>query len=383
MRSVQIAIVLLLVTNVAFAEVESPEQQALRVLNHHRSLAGLGEVVLDPTLSEGCREHASYMLQNRDTEAMVGLNAHTQRPGLPGASAAGAACGEAADLFPGVSDLGTAVEGWLAGFYHRRPMLEPGLQRIGVGYARLPDGTLMAALQFAKSAPGTRGWPVRYPASNQVGVPLEYSNEIPNPVPKGAIGGYPITLQFPAFDKVTDVTAKLTDQAGNSVPFFLSDPEHPATSFGQFGVICVIPKGALDAHRTYTIRIDATWKGTPGTWTWSFTTLSRRRIDATNEADILGAVRVPSLVVGTVTHGGLLDRDTVFLSIGGRADGPYKLLSVVMPLAVWKQLAGKARPASFKGKRIEVQAAPQFVQRTYMNLTIKTAAQLRLIASSK
>jgi hypothetical protein len=67
-------------------------------------------------------------------------------------------------------------------------------------------------------------------------------------------GGYPITLQFPPFDKVTDVIAKLTDATGNSVQFFLSDPEHPATSFGQFGVICLIPKQSLQAQHAYTVR---------------------------------------------------------------------------------------------------------------------------------
>ena len=51
-------------------------------------------------------------------------------------------------MFPGVSDLGVAIDAWMAGMYHRRPMLDPQLERIGVGYARLPDGMLMAALRF-------------------------------------------------------------------------------------------------------------------------------------------------------------------------------------------------------------------------------------------
>ena len=55
------------------------------------------------------------MLQNQGTDAMVGLNPHTQRSNLPGASAAGAACAKAADLFLGVSDLGVgSTSGWPA-----------------------------------------------------------------------------------------------------------------------------------------------------------------------------------------------------------------------------------------------------------------------------
>jgi hypothetical protein len=30
-----------------------------------------------------------------------------------------------------------AIDVWMAGMYHRRPMLDPQLERIGVGYARL------------------------------------------------------------------------------------------------------------------------------------------------------------------------------------------------------------------------------------------------------
>jgi uncharacterized protein YkwD len=41
---------------------------------------------------------------------------------------------------PGVSDLGVAIEAWMASMYHRRPMLDRRLERIGVGYARLTDG---------------------------------------------------------------------------------------------------------------------------------------------------------------------------------------------------------------------------------------------------
>jgi len=51
---------------------------------------------------------------------MVGLEAHKQRPNLPGATADGAACGKAADLFAGVQDLEVAVDAWMSGLYHRR-----------------------------------------------------------------------------------------------------------------------------------------------------------------------------------------------------------------------------------------------------------------------
>src|SRR6476659_1657340 len=107
------------------------------------------------------------MVQNQGSDAMAGLNPHTQRSDLPGASAAGAACAKAADLYPRVSDLGVAIDAWMAGLYHRRPMLDPQLERIGVGYARLPDGMLTAALRFENATRRRGGWPVAYPADKQ------------------------------------------------------------------------------------------------------------------------------------------------------------------------------------------------------------------------
>ena len=95
-------------------------------------------------------------------------------------------------------------------------------------------------------------WPVEYPTDKQTDVPLDYGAEFPNPIPNHGGGGYAITLQFPPFDKVTGVTAKLTDATGNPVEFLLSDPEHPATSFGQYGVICLIPKQPL-SHSMRTV----------------------------------------------------------------------------------------------------------------------------------
>ena len=92
----RIALLVLLITGVPQAKAEPPDEQALRLLNHHRQIARLTPVKLDRQLSAGCMEHAYYMVQNQGTDAIVGLNPHTLRSNLPGASAAGAACAKAA-----------------------------------------------------------------------------------------------------------------------------------------------------------------------------------------------------------------------------------------------------------------------------------------------
>src|SRR6201986_3997060 len=374
------ALLILLIANTAQAHAETADEQALRLVNHYRQAAGLTPVKLDQALSAGCMEHANYMVQNQGTEAMAGLNAHTQRSNLPGASAPGAACAKAADLFPKVADLRVAIDGWMAGMYHRRPMLDPQLERIGVGYAQLPDGMLTAALRFENATRKRGGWPVAYPADKQADIPLDYGAEVPNPIPNHGTGGYPITLQFPPFDKVTGVSAALSDARGNAVAFFLSDPEHPATSFGQYGMICLIPKQSLQAQQGYSVRIDATWKGKAGSWKWSFSTVALRAVDAADDGAVAGAINIASLVHGTVTSGGMRGGEAIFLQLAAAKEGRYKSLSVIVPLAVWRQIAGAAEPGSFKGKVIEVQTTPQVAAGKYVNMKISGATQLRVVS---
>ena len=166
------------------------------------------------------------------------------------------------------------------------------------------------------------------------------------------------------------VTAKLNDAKGKPVKFFLSDPEHPATSFGQFGVICLIPKLSLQPQHTYSVRIDATWKGKLGTWKWSFSTVSLRGIEASDDRAVAGAINVASLVHGTVTRGGIRNSETVLLELAAGDGSRYKMLSVIIPIAVWRQIAGTADPGSFKGKIIEVQTTPRVAEGKYVNMRI-------------
>ncbi|HEY5938490.1 MAG TPA: CAP domain-containing protein [Kofleriaceae bacterium] len=355
-----------------------PDDDVLARVNTYRKIAGLAPVKLDAKLSQGCMEHAKYMLLNDGTPAMEGLAAHKQDPSRPGATPAGAACGKAADLFPGVSDLETAVDAWMGGLYHRRPILNPTLERIGVGYAKKPNGSLMAALMFVDGKAPPERWPVAYPAKDQTGVPLEFGNEIPNPIPGGRSGGYAVTLQFPPFDKVTAVTATLVDAANKPVPFHLSTPERPATSFGQYGVVCLIPKQALRAATTYKVSITATWKTVTQTRAWSFTTVALRELDPLDDGALAKALGKPSRVRAKVDYGGQMSTDTMFLSIGRREGGRYKMVSVLIPAKLWATMKlGKAN--ALDGKMIEIEATPQLVGGGYLNLPISNAQQLRIV----
>jgi hypothetical protein len=123
------------------------------------------------------------------------------------------------------------------------------------------------------------------------------------------------------------------------------------------------------------------WKGKPGSWTWSFSTVSLREIDASDDRAVAGAINIASLVHGTVASGGMRNSETVFLQLAAGEGSRYKMLSVIIPIAVWRQIAGTAEPSSFKGKTVEVQSTPQVAGGKYVNMRISAATQLRVVSA--
>ena len=146
-------------------------------------------------------------------------------------------------------------------------------------------------------------------------------------------------------------------------------------------MICLIPKQSLQAQHAYSVRIDAIWKGKPGTWKWSFSTVSLREIEASDDRAVASAINIASLVHGTVAYGGMRNRETVVLQLAAGKGSRYKVLSVIVPIAVWRQIAGSAEPGSFKGKIIEVQTTPQVAGGEYVNMRISAATQLRVVSA--
>src|SRR5207245_1571079 len=106
---------------------------------------------------------------------------------------------------------------------------------------------------------------------------------------------------------------------------------------------------------------------------WSFSTIERRAVDVTDDAAMTAAVGVPSRARGVVKYGGMMDTETAFLAL---AEGRH-MVSVLIPIAIWRQLAGDAAPASWKGVALEVDATPQLAQDKFINLPIAAADQLR------
>src|SRR5262249_6886699 len=87
-----------------------------------------------------CLLHARYVAANAFHPAVRGLGVHNEDPTLPGATPEGARAGKAAVI----TDAGRpedAPDGWMSTLFHRLPLLDPDLKRIGFAFARMPTRT--------------------------------------------------------------------------------------------------------------------------------------------------------------------------------------------------------------------------------------------------
>jgi hypothetical protein len=283
MRRIALLTLALAATLPAEDPAPAPEtaQQVLEKVNAFRKKAGLAPVVLDAALSKGCQNHASYLLQNKDNPATRGLGAHDEDPALPGYTEEGKKAGKSSDIH--FIDPVRAVDGWMASLFHRTPILEPSLAKIGFGAVENPDRGWFVVVDVAsgKTGKGKAGKnpATVYPADKQKDVPARFGGEVPNPIPedKDHEAGYPITAQFPAGTPVKEASVGLKDADGKLLECWISSPEKPADARYQRNTICAISKDALKAGATYTVMMAAKVGGRPWAMEWTFSVESEAK----------------------------------------------------------------------------------------------------------
>jgi hypothetical protein len=268
----------MLVALAALGTQQKPDldAQTLERINVHRKAAGLDPVTMDPALSKGCGLHAQYLVTNSKHPSTDGLGMHSEDAKLPGFTKEGAAAGKAAVVFP-TGDPLAAVDKWMASLFHRVPLLDPELAKVGLGFAK---GGKWGGYVVVDTINGRQPKQVlketSYPADGQKDVPLAYAPEVPDPIPehKDKPAGYPITVTFPDDKVVKDVTGTLVDGANKDVPIYLSSPEKPAGGQGQFqrNTICLFAQAPFKPNTTYTVSLKAKVDKQEWTKTWSFTT---------------------------------------------------------------------------------------------------------------
>jgi len=262
---------------VAVEQKQDPEALALERINFYRKTAGLEPVANDPDLGKGCSLHAQYLVKNSNHPSVEGLGMHKEDPKFPGYSKEGETAGAASVVFPTGDPVG-AVDKWIASLFHRVPLLDPQLTKVGFGFAK---GGKWGGYVVVDSIHGRMfdkkfTEPVLFPADGQKNVPLTFAPEYPDPIPehKEKPAGYPITVLLPGENNVKDVTATVKDPAGKEVPLYVSSPENPAAGQGQFqrNTICLIAKTPFKPSTTFTVNIKAMVDKKEWTKTWSFTT---------------------------------------------------------------------------------------------------------------
>jgi len=248
------------------------EQKLLARLNQIRKLAGLDPVELDPTLSYGCRKHSTYLVRNEGRRTQGG-NAHREDAGARGYTPEGAKAAAASVISWG-ADI-RAVDNLIASLYHRLPLIDPCLKRVGIGSEKGGRfGSVVCIDSKSGEEPGD--WKpehVLYPADGQSDAGTGFVTEHPDPIPPKAKRpvGFPVTIQFRPGDRVTGAKISLTE-SGADVPGHVSTPEKPASGFPQSNTICLIPAAPLKSGATYTAKVTCTLNGKPFEKEWSFTT---------------------------------------------------------------------------------------------------------------
>jgi uncharacterized protein YkwD len=229
----------------------------LVLVNQYRSQAGVPTVIEEQTLSDNCYQHARYMAENNDLT-------HNQDPSLPYASAAGQICAQHGNAWLGavysqpIWTVSDSVDGWMGSVGHRLWLLYPTTPIFGYGFYTADNNRAAAALdvlsraEFSKD-PTYTGWPVRYPAPGETGIP---------PVK------FPITVNWSYTQGDPQLnSASLTTVGGGAVA-------HQANTDlpGEHKGIQILPDVSLEPNTSYEVSVNGTYSGQAFTYTWQFTT---------------------------------------------------------------------------------------------------------------
>jgi hypothetical protein len=223
---------------------------------------------LDADLCAGAQAHCRYLGLHPE-QAAAWPDAHEEYPGSEGFTTAGCRAGMHSVIVTSTPTFRQAIDSWMGSYFHRLPLLDPGMMRMGWGAdgsnVVLDCTTLRAETQYTSF--------LVWPYDGMQRVPTSFSPELPNPVPgeDQSAWGYPITLQY--YGAATPFTITLyqgDSRAGTPVPCHFSSPSHPLNiDLVPPEAFCLIPKQTLAAGTTYSVHAIA-----PGGFekTWSFTT---------------------------------------------------------------------------------------------------------------
>lgn len=250
-------------------------RDALRVLEYMNDLRekafkgkieGFWKLKFDPDLSGPCDMHANYLALHPEQKKWP--DAHEEYADKEGYSVEGAWAGTHSVIaWGGIEDYKESVDLWMGSFYHRLPLLDPGVMRLGWGQA--DEWWVMDMSSLA--APYDKPYLVHWPYDGQKDVSTYFhGNEYPDPVPEKGVDvveqelfGYPITIQTNPIDErgeTVDIKMRLFegDKGDKEVECHFSSPSNPSNpESAPAGAWCLIPKKHLKNKTEY--RVLAEW----------------------------------------------------------------------------------------------------------------------------
>ncbi len=285
------------------------------------TFAGMPPCELDAEASLGCEAHASYVCTYPELEKSQNLEIHEEDPAKPEFSRKGqlAAGGNIVTSHGerGVDFARDTVDMWMGAPFHRFPLLEHNIRRIGYAYV-VKDDFSCAVLDMGSleepydpsAAPKLIAWPPH----NMRDVPTHFgSPEEPNPLadqPEGQQDvtkcGYAVSLQFqkevalvmkeatielyesrksgkqPPKNLVLKDSAEWRGWAErckpNAVAIHVHTPKIPLNKKRDMkDVLFLLPKEPLDANTQYQVRAMLRMGTADPLWfIWEFTTGSQK-----------------------------------------------------------------------------------------------------------
>lgn len=256
-------------------EVPASTRSVVAELQELRSHIGVKIAIEnDAELGLGCALHAAYLKRHRD-QAEKWPDCHEEHVDREGYSVAGAWAGRSSVVVSGVRSDQAAIDSWMDTFYHRLPLLHPGLRRIG--YVRVGDVAVLDAISMVDPLLSQYDIVVAWPYDGMPDAPTRFRPEMPNPVPgeDQAQFGYPITLQCTerssGLPLDVRMVLRLGGERGKEVPCWWSSPSQPSNELlAPSNAFCLIPKAPLQKRKTYWVQ--AEFVGEDQRLEWTFKT---------------------------------------------------------------------------------------------------------------
>ena len=273
----------------------------LATLNLYRAALKLQPVEEDPRLSQGCRDHAKYLVMNYGSTLAAGINIgsvmHTEDESKPGYTPDGIKAARASDVmfqapqkFSNEERMTRAIESWIAGPFHRPQIVNPDVRQVGFG-EYCSEKICAASLDWRSNLepplPGGHPYatPIEIPPEGATVKPSGFGGEWPSPT--STCPGYPynapaITIQvgINMGAAVSDASLTQTTGAGAGTKVAtcaydfqrytnpdLGTQEHGRQVLRSFGQVVMMVRDPLASGETY--RVAMTVNGKP--YMWSFT----------------------------------------------------------------------------------------------------------------